>query len=59
MRGWIEVVAMPALGVAVYVQGLIRDLQFDRRPTFLWRFHVPQTRDARLVGDVARAEGAG
>jgi len=27
-------------------------LPFNRRTTFLWRFHVPQARDARIVGDV-------
>lgn len=53
--GWIEAVDIPALGVTMYVneEGLIRDLPFNRRATFLWRFHVPQARDARLVGDVA------
>jgi len=53
--GWIEAVDIPVLGVTMYVneEGLIRDLPFNRRATFLWRFHVPQARDARLVGDVA------
>lgn len=53
--GWIEAVDIPDLGVTMYVneEGLIRDLPFNRRATFLWRFHVPQARDARLVGDVA------
>ncbi|WZH35587.1 MAG: DUF3846 domain-containing protein [Microbacterium enclense] len=53
--GWIEAVDIPDLGVTMYVneEGLIRDLPFNRRATFLWRFHVPQASDARLVGDVA------
>lgn len=53
--GWIAAVDIPDLGVTMYVneEGLIRDLPFNRRATFLWRFHVPQARDARLVGDVA------
>ncbi|MFZ8756949.1 DUF3846 domain-containing protein [Microbacterium sp. HMH0099] len=53
--GWTEAVDIPDLGVTMYVneEGLIRDLPFNRRATFLWRFHVPQARDARLVGDVA------
>ncbi|MBD8478954.1 DUF3846 domain-containing protein [Microbacterium sp. CFBP 8794] len=53
--GWIEAVDIPELGVTMYVneEGLIRDLPFNRRATFLWRFHVPQARDARLVGDIA------
>ncbi|SIS19789.1 DUF3846 domain-containing protein [Microbacterium sp. RURRCA19A] len=52
--GWIEAVDIPDLGVTIYVneEGLIRDLPFNRRATFLWRFHVPQARDARLVGDI-------
>lgn len=53
--GWIEAVDIPDLGVTMYVneEGLVRDLPFNRRATFLWRFHVPQARDARLVGDVS------
>ncbi|MDQ1076203.1 MULTISPECIES: DUF3846 domain-containing protein [Microbacterium] len=53
--GWFEAVDIPDLGVTMYVneEGLIRDLPFNRRATFLWRFHVPQAQDARLVGDVA------
>ncbi len=53
--GWFEAVDIPDLGVTMYVneEGLIRDLPFNRRATFLWRFHVPQARDVRLVGDVA------
>lgn len=53
--GWIEAVDIPELGVTMYVneEGLVRDLPFNRRATFLWRLHVPQARDARLVGDVA------
>ncbi|MDU0346472.1 DUF3846 domain-containing protein [Microbacterium sp. KSW2-29] len=53
--GWIEAVDIPDLGVTMYVneEGLIRDLPFNRRATFLWRFNVPEARDARLVEDVA------
>lgn len=53
--GWIEAVDIPDICVTIYVneEGLIRDLPYNRRATFLWRFHVPQARDARLVGDVA------
>jgi hypothetical protein len=52
---WFEAVDVPDLGVTMYVNegGLIRDLPFNRRATFLWRYHVPQARDPRLVGDVA------
>ncbi|REC98251.1 uncharacterized protein DUF3846 [Microbacterium sp. AG157] len=52
--GWIEAVDIPDLGVTMYVneEGLIRDLPYNRRATFLCRFHVPPARDARLVGDV-------
>lgn len=53
--GWFEAVDIADLGVTMYVndEGLIRDLPFNRRATFLWRFHAAQARDARLVGDVA------
>ncbi|KEP74542.1 hypothetical protein HR12_08365 [Microbacterium sp. SUBG005] len=53
--GWIEAVDIPNLGVTMYVneEGLIRHLPYNRRATFLWRFHVPHARDGRLVGDVA------
>lgn len=53
--GWIEAVDIPDLGVTMYVneEGLIRDMPFNRRATFLWRFHVPRAYEARLVGDVA------
>ena len=53
--GWFQAVDIPDLGVMMYVneEGLICGLPFNRRATFLWRFHVPQARDARLVFDVA------
>ena len=37
--GWFEAVDIPDLGVTMYVneEGLIRDLPFNRRATFLWR----------------------
>ena len=49
--GWFEAVDIPDLGVTMYVNedGLIRDLPFNRRATFLWRIHVPQARDARFA----------
>lgn len=58
LGGWIEAVDIPNLGVTMYVneEGLIRDLPFNRRATSLWRFHVPQARDARLVDDIAVVE---
>lgn len=51
--GWIEPVDIPALGVTVYVneEGLLRQLPFNSRATFLWWYFVPEARQsAMLVG---------
>lgn len=51
--GWIEPVDIPALGVTVYVrdEGLILNLPFNPRATFLWWYFVPEARQrAILVG---------
>ncbi|MFV0535386.1 MAG: DUF3846 domain-containing protein, partial [Cumulibacter sp.] len=44
--GWIEPVDIPSLGTTIYVneEGLIRQLPFNPRATFLWWFHVPSAR---------------
>lgn len=52
--GWFEAVDIPDLGITM------RSTRTDSSatcpstgaPHSLWRFHVPQARDARLVGDV-------
>lgn len=52
--GWIEAVDIPALGVTIYVNegGLLRQLPFNSRASFLWWYHVPEARQkAMLVGD--------
>ena len=51
--GWIEPVDIPALGVTVYVheEGLMLNLPFNPRATFLWWYFVPEARQrAMLVG---------
>lgn len=51
--GYIEPVDIPALGVTVYVneEGLLRQLPFNSRATFLWWYFVPEARQkAMLVG---------
>lgn len=51
--GWIEPVDIPVLGVTVYVneEGLLRQLPFNPRATFLWWYFVPEARQtAMLVG---------
>lgn len=51
--GWIEPVDIPALGVTIYVheEGLMLDLPFNPRATFLWWYFVPEARQkAMLVG---------
>ncbi|WP_409048502.1 DUF3846 domain-containing protein [Microbacterium sp. HA-8] len=53
LGGWIEPVDIPALGVTVYVneEGLMRNLPFNPRATFLWWYFVPEARQrAMLVG---------
>lgn len=52
--GWIEAVSIPSLGVTVYVneEGLLQHLPLNSRVTFLWWFHVPESRQrAMLVGN--------
>ncbi len=52
--GWIEAVDLPSIGVTIYVNegGLIRQLPFNSRASFLWWYHVPEARQkAMLVGD--------
>lgn len=52
--GWIEAVDVPPLGITMYVneEGLLRDLPFNSRATFLWWYEVPVVRNqAMLVGD--------
>lgn len=52
--GWIEAVDLHTLGVTTYVneEGLLRNLPFNSRATFLWWYHVPEARQkAILVGD--------
>ena len=51
--GWVEPVDIPALSVTVYVneEGLLRQLPFNPRATFLWWYFVPEARQtAMLVG---------
>lgn len=51
--GWIEPVDIPVLGVTVHVneEGLLRQLPFNPRATFLWWHFVPEARQtAMLVG---------
>lgn len=51
--GWIEPVDITALGVTVYVheEGLMLNLPFNPRATFLWWYFVPAARQkAMLVG---------
>ncbi len=51
--GWIEPVDIRALGVTVYVheEGLVLNLPFNSRATFLWWYFVPEARQkAMLVG---------
>lgn len=53
--GRIQAVDFPDLGVTIYVNegGLIRDLPFNRRATFLWWSYIPGVRgEARLLADV-------
>lgn len=52
--GWIEAIDVPSIGVTVYVneEGLLRQLPFNSRATFLWWYEVPKVRQkAMLVGD--------
>lgn len=52
--GYIEPVDIPSLGITVYVneEGLLRQLPFNSRATFLWWYEVHEARQsAMLVGD--------
>ncbi len=52
--GWIEAVDVPPLGASLYVneEGLLRQLLFNSRATFLWWHELPHVRQqAMLVGD--------
>lgn len=52
--GWIEAVDVPPLGASLYVneEGLLRQLPFNSRATFLWWYELPHVRQhAMLVGD--------
>lgn len=51
--GWIDAVDIPGLGITIYVneEGLLRHLPFNSRASFLWWYHVPQARQAMLVGN--------
>jgi hypothetical protein len=54
VRGWIEAVDLPDLGVTIYVneEGLLRQLPFNSRASFLLWYYVPAARqEAMLVGD--------
>lgn len=53
VEGWIEPVDIPDLGITIYVndEGLLRHLPFNSRASFLWWYHVPQARQAMLVGN--------
>lgn len=55
--GWIEAVDLPSIGVTIFIneEGLIRQLPFNSRASFLWWYHVPEARQrAMLVGDAVR-----
>lgn len=41
VNGWIEVVDIPDVGATLFVneEGLLRQLPYNRRATFLWWFH--------------------
>lgn len=51
--GWVEAVDVPDLGVTIYIneEGLVRQLPFNSRASFLWWYHLPEARKAMLVGD--------
>lgn len=52
--GWIEAVDLHDLGVTVYVneEGLLRQMPFNSRASFLWWYYVPAARQkSMLVGD--------
>ncbi|QXT64196.1 DUF3846 domain-containing protein [Tessaracoccus palaemonis] len=51
--GLIEAIDVPDLGITIYIneEGLLRHLPFNSTASFLWWYHVPQSRKAMLVGD--------
>lgn len=52
--GWIEAVDIPSLGITIYVneEGLLRQLPFNPRATFLWWYHQAEARQqTMLVGN--------
>lgn len=52
--GWIEAVDVLPLGITTYVneEGLLINLPFNSRATFLWWYELPHIRhQVRLVGD--------
>ncbi|NYD68704.1 DUF3846 domain-containing protein [Agromyces atrinae] len=53
VEGWIEPVDIPDLGITIYVneEGRLRHLPFNSLASFLWRYNVPQSRQAMLVGN--------
>lgn len=57
--GWIEPVDIHALGITVYVheEGLLRNLPFNSRATFLWWYNVPQSRQSAMLVGPALAVG--
>ncbi len=55
VSGFIEPVDIPSLSITIYVneQGLLRQLPFNSRASFLWWYEVHEARQtAMLVGDV-------
>ena len=57
--GWIEPVDIPALGVTVYVnaEGLMLNLPFNPRATFLWWYFVREARQRAMLGGPALITG--
>ncbi len=52
--GWIEAVDIPSLGITVYVneEGIMLNLPFNSRATFMWWYEWPLARQkAMLLGD--------
>lgn len=52
--GYIEPVDIPSLGITIYVneEGLLRQLPFNSRASFLWWFEIPSVRQTAMpVGD--------
>lgn len=53
--GWGEAVHIPHVGATMHLnlEGSNRQLQYNRRATFLWWFCIPAVRgEARILGDV-------